>query len=165
MGKFLTQFSGSPTDQKKGIGCQKWDNNVTFTMKGKKIVIRDYVQENADGTDFYKNLENFGNLETTIEFMSKNRAELVQDFKEAISLRNLEDQRLKLLNIWERLPAEIRATFDNDFSNFMTNGAAFFDEQAKIIQEQIKNEELAGEAQPNNGEQTKETQQTQNPTE
>lgn len=161
--KFLTQFTPSPTNAKNNIGVQMWDNDITFEMKGKKIVIRNYVQENAEGTDFYENLENFGNLETTIEFMSKNRAELVHDFNEAISLRNLEDQRNELLKIWEQLPAEIRASFNNDFSIFMTNGASFFDAQAKIIKEQ-ENENLERETQPNNSTETKETKPTETTT-
>lgn len=142
--KFATKYSGTNVDKKKEIGCQKWDPKAFFIMKGKKIIIRDYVQENAEGTDFYKNLEKFGNLETTIEFMSKNRAELIGDFNEAISLKDLEERRLKLLEIFERLPVEIRGQFNNSFQEFMNNGAEFFDEQAKILNQEIKNETKPG---------------------
>lgn len=143
--KFLTNFSTSPT--KVGYGKQKWDDKAFFIMKGKKIIIKDYVQENAEGTDFYKNLEKFGNLETTIEYMSKNRAELVENFEEAVKLQDIEDRRLELLNIWERLPIEIRDSFNNDFSNFMNNGSKFFDAQAKILENEIEQQR---KAQPNN---------------
>lgn len=157
--KFLTPFSNSPT--KVGYGMQKWDNKAFFIMKGKKIIIRDYVQENAEGTDFYKNLEKFGNLETTIEFMSKNRAELVEDFNEAVSLQNIEDRRLELLNIWERLPVKIRAQFNNDFSNFMNNGSAFFEEQAQILEKEINAKK---QNKVDNKQQVQETKPTENTT-
>lgn len=152
--KFLTTFSQSPT--KVGYGKQKWDDKAYFIMKGKKIIIKDYVQENAEGTDFYTNLEKFGNLETTIEFMSKNRAELVENFTEAVKLQDIEDRRIELLNIWERLPIEIRDSFNNDFSSFMTNGAKFFDEQAKILETEIANSNQR-QTEPNNKSENKET--------
>lgn len=157
--KFLTTFSQSPT--KVGYGKQKWDDKAFFIMKGKKIIIKDYVQENAEGTDFYQNLEKFGNLETTIEFMSKNRAELVEDFTEAVSLQDIEDRRLELLNIWERLPIEIRDSFNNDFSSFMTNGAKFFDEQAKILETEIEQQR---QTQSNDSPKTEETKPTEDGT-
>lgn len=133
--KFRNQFSASPTQ--KGLGMQIFNNKITFKMKGKDIVIRDYVQENADGTDFYKNLERFGNLQTTIEFMSVNRAELIEDFTEFTSRKNIEDKRNNLQDLFYRLPAEIRAKeFHNNFNEFEMKGQDFFEKQNKIIQEQ-----------------------------
>lgn len=160
--KFLTTFSQSPT--KVGYGKQKWDDKAFFIMKGKKIIIKDYVQENAEGTDFYTNLEKFGNLETTIEFMSKNRAELVENFQEAVSLQDIEDRRLELLNIWERLPIEIRDSFNNDFSNFMNNGSRFFEEQSKILEKEIEQQRQTQSNDSTKAEETKPTEDGTTPT-
>lgn len=136
MSKYITHS----TEEKYKRFSQKWNPKEFFVMKGKRIIIKDYVQENAEGTDFYENLEKFGNLETTIEFMSKNRAEINENFEKALSLKDIEDRRIQILEIWNTLPPKLRDIFNNDFSNFMTNGANYFDTQEKIFQEQIKNE-------------------------
>ena len=83
--KFLTPFSGSPTSA--DIGSQTFDQEESAPFDGgKPIAIRDYVAENAEGTDFYTNLKKFGNLEDTIDFMARKRAEIIEDFDEAVSL-------------------------------------------------------------------------------
>lgn len=158
--KFRNQFSVSPTQ--KGLGMQAFNNKITFRMKGKDIVIRDYVQENADGTDFYKNLERFGNLQTTIEFMSVNRAELIEDFTDFTSRKDIEDKRNNLQDLFYRLPPEIRAKeFHNNFNEFEMKGQEFFEKQQKIIQEQkAKNEEQQRKAAANNKQQTQEANTT-----
>lgn len=139
--------------------AQTFDQDVTFKRKGKEIKIKDFVQENAVGTDFYENLEKFGNKETVLEFMNVNRAELVGDFTEAQSLVSLEERRNKTKEIWNRMPAEIRGQFDNKFQNFMDNGQEFFDKQAKILamqkqiyEQQKQQQQQQQQQQPKQGE-------------
>lgn len=144
MTKFLTQFNYDK-EKPKDTGKQAFDEKVTFRMKGKDIVIKDYVQENAVGTTFYENLELYGNIESTAQAMAVYREELIGDFTEATSLVDLEQRRIRIKQIWENLPAEIRSKkFGNNFQNFMNNGNKFIDEQQQILNMEIaKNERQA----------------------
>lgn len=134
--KFRTQYNYEDL-RKKDEGKQTFDQKVTFRMKGKDIVIRDYVQENAVGTTFYENLEIYGNIPSTTEAMAVYREELIGDFTQATSLIDLEERRNKLKTIWENLPAEIRSKrFANKFQNFMNDGNKFVEEQTILFNQE-----------------------------
>lgn len=163
--KFLTAFD------EYDLKGQTFDQKATFRMKGKDIIIKDYVQENAIGTDFYKNLEIYGNAETTAKAMSVYREELIGDFSEATSLIDLENRRNKLKIIWDNLPAEIRSKeFKNKFQNFMNDGAKFVEHQASILEmENLRRQQnvtqSTTEITDNNTVQNQQTNQAQGTTE
>lgn len=106
---------------------KKWNKKATFVMKGKKIVIQDYINENATGLNFYENLERLGSVESTIKYMRRNGEEIYGDFSKAITLENLEQQRNALMNVWNQLPYTEREKFGYSFEEFMTNGKEYME--------------------------------------
>ena len=117
---------------------QKFDPNISFIKYGKPIKIYDYIQEQAEDCNIYKNLEKYGSIENAISIMSRIRPQIIADFEECMDLRSIEDKRVAINNIWEQLPVEEKAKFDNNFSTFIDNGYVHYTNELKTIQEKIK---------------------------
>ena len=111
------------TPERKPI---KWNKKATWIMKGKEMVIQDYINENATGLSFYENLERLGSVESTIKYMQRNGEAIYGDFSKAITLENLEQQRNALKEVWKQLPYDERIKFGNSFEKFTMNGADYF---------------------------------------
>lgn len=110
---------------------QKFNEKATWIRQGKKVVIQDYINENATGLNFYENLERLGSVENTISYMKHNGQEIYGDFTNAISLENMEKKRIELMNVWKRLPYDVRESFGNNFEIFCTNGKNYFENLKK----------------------------------
>lgn len=117
---------------------QKFNQDITFIKYGKEIKIYDFIQENANDVNIYKNLEKYGSIENAITIMSKVRPQIIADFEKAEDLRSLEDKRILLEKAFYTLPTEIRNKFDNNLSNFIDNGYQFLKDITKPTEKPIE---------------------------
>lgn len=112
---------------------QKFDKDICFIKYGKPIKIYDFIQENSEDCNIYKNLEKYGSIENALSIMNKIRPQIIADFEETMDLRSIEDKRIAINNIWEQLPVEEKAKFDNNFSTFIDNGYQHYTKELEIL--------------------------------
>lgn len=132
---------------------QKFNQKITFKKYGKEICIHDFIQEDKDAVDIYTNLEIYGSVKP----VKVNVTEIVQDLTGAHDLRSLEEQRKKIIEIWENLPLKEREKFNNNVSNFIDNGYDYFLNLEKQIIE--KQKETTQEQNQNKGEEEENEQE------
>lgn len=125
---------------------QKFDKDICFVKYGKPIKIYDFIQEGAEDCNIYKNLEKYGSIENVITKMSKLRPQIVADFEETMDLRSIEDKRIAINNIWEQLPIEEKAKFNNNFSDFVDNGYKHYTDEISKIKGHIEKANAAAKA-------------------
>lgn len=117
---------------------QKFDKDICFIKYGKPIKIYDFIQENANETNIYKNLEKYGSLENALQIMNRIRPQIMGDFEKLEDLRSISEKKIQFENIWNQLPVEEKAKFNNNISDFMDNGYKYYTEQ---IQKEIEKQQ------------------------
>ena len=117
---------------------QKFNKDITFIKYGKPIKIYDFIQESANETDIYKNLEKYGSIENALAIMNRIRPQIMGDFEKLEDLRSIEEKRIQVENIWNQLPVEMKDKFNNNISDFMDNGYKFFKEMEQAEIEKIQ---------------------------
>lgn len=122
--------------------AQKFDNNEYFIKYGKKIRIQDYINESADEVNIDTILKKYGAIPKE---NIQQEEEIITDMTQIKDLRNLEDQRNKIKEIFYNLPTEIRKQFKNNVYEFEQNGLNFFkqkhEEKIRKYQEAIKQQQ------------------------
>lgn len=109
--------------------AQNYDRKkIMITKAGKTYNLYDSIQAAREDTEIYPTLEKYGNLETMGD--KKNTQMIYADISEALDLRGLYNQDLKLKEIFENLPAKERNQFGNDFYNFKENGLQVYEKKA-----------------------------------
>lgn len=131
-----------PNTQHKASQSFDKDKNV-FVKNGEEINIYDYIQENKTDTSIYEVLEKYG----CIDKIELNREELYVDFEEMQDMRDLAEKDKKATELWEKLPFDVRNSFNNDRYNFMQNGMSWLENFKKNLnpkmekQNEVKNNE------------------------
>lgn len=103
--------------------AQKFDKDEYFIKYGKKIKIQDYINESADEVNIDTILKKYGSIPKE---NIQQEEEIITDMTQIKDLRNLEDQRNKVKEIFYNLPTEIRKQFKNNVYEFEQNGLNFF---------------------------------------
>lgn len=114
----------------RNISRQNFDREEKIEIKGQKVKIVDFIQE-EESNDIYYNLEKYGCLDR----LSLNKEQLYADFNEYISLRDIQDKIVKADNMWSSLPLDIREKFNNDKNLFANTGLDWLKDE---IQKEIK---------------------------
>lgn len=108
------------------------NENPVITKKGKKINLRDYVNEGFEVADLATNLKKFGSIEN----IKKEEAFLMLD-NELLDgdMRDLLDLQIKAKNIYNQLSLDERRNLS--LNNFINNFQAFKN-QKETEKEQVK---------------------------
>lgn len=132
MGNFVKPYSESAETSTKF--AQKYDRKtITITKGGKTYNLYDSIQAAREDTEIYPTLEKYGNL----QIMEVNPNIVYADISEALDLRGLYNQDLKLQEIFENLPAKEKKEFNNDFYQFKEHGLKYYEDKAKAEIEEI----------------------------
>lgn len=105
---------------------QLFNREETVEIKGHKVKIVDYIQE-AESNDIYYNLEKYGCLDR----ITVDKQKLYGEFKEFISLRDIQDKMVKAENMWNTLPLDIREKFNNNMAEFASQGEEWLKNEIK----------------------------------
>lgn len=119
-------------DEKMRIRKSKsFDPKKIFIKKaGKVINVYDSIQAANVDTDIYKTLEKYGSIEPMNKY--NEHSQLNEQFCEYMSLMDLHEQRLKAQDMWNALPAGVRAIFHNDQLEFLQRGQQWAQEQIAL---------------------------------
>ena len=122
------------------------NENPVITKKGKKINLRDYVNEGFEMADLATNLKKFGSIEN----IKKEEAFLMLD-NELLDgdMRDLLDLQIKARNVYNQLSLEDRRNLTEN--NFINNFREFKNQKEKQ-KEQIKVNTTDTKINNNNGE-------------
>lgn len=133
MASFVKPYSESAEKSMKF--AQEYDRKtITITKGGKTYNLYDSIQAAREDTEIYPTLEKYGNLQR----MENNPNLIYADISEALDLRGLYNQDIRLQEIFENLPTEERKQFNNDFYQFKEFGLKHYEEKAKAEIEEIK---------------------------
>lgn len=126
------------------------DENPVITKKGKKINLREYVNEGFEMADLATNLKKFGSIEN----IKKEEAFLMLD-NELLDgdMRDLLDLQVKAKNVYDKLSLEERRnlSLNNFINNFQT-----FKNQKETEKEQINTNNNTNNTNNNNNSEVKE---------
>ena len=129
---------------------QSFDKNLKIKKAGIEYNLYDSIQANREDTDIYETLKKYGSIEP----LQRTNQAMYGDFTTFKGLRNLQDQRIELEQLFENLPIETRREFDHNINNFIQNGEEYFTKKIKEetekqkIQTQEKKEEKIEEKEP-----------------
>lgn len=106
---------------------QSFDKNLKIKKAGVEFNLYDSIQANKEDTDIYETLKKYGSIEP----LQRTNQAMYGDFTTFKGLRNLQDQRIELEQLFENLPIEIRREFDHNINNFIQNGEEYFTRKIK----------------------------------
>ena len=108
------------------------DENPVIVKKGKKINLRDYVNEGFEMADLATNLKKFGSIEN----IKKEEAFLMLD-NELLDgdMRDLLDLQIKAKNVYNQLSLDDRRNLS--LNNFINNFQTFKNQQKESEKEQV----------------------------
>lgn len=133
------KFRKIGTIKSSDYGANFDKEKITFLRSGKAVNLYDYIQSQNQDLEVYEVLERTGSLDS----MNKSTQQIYADFTNAMSLRNICDQKVEVNNIFETLPINVKRIFNNDVKNFIENGEKYFTD---IIKEQKKVAEVIKKA-------------------
>lgn len=124
MGEYIKPWD----DKYKSTVSQSWDREkITIKRYGKEINLYDYIQSNKGDSEIEECLKKYG----TLEPIQINNKEVYGEIKEAITLESSLNLEIKLKEIYNNLPAEIKEKFGNNYYNFKDNGLQYFENLVK----------------------------------
>ena len=131
-GEMIFRFMDVYNKQRSQNYRSEVNENPVITKKGKKINLRDYVNEGFETADLATNLKKFGSIEN----IKKEEAFLMLD-NELLDgdMRDLLDLQIKARNVYNQLSLEDRRnlSLNNFVNNFQT-----FKNQKETEKEQVK---------------------------
>jgi TusA-related sulfurtransferase len=130
--KYRTQWSEKKKSEGINIG------EPTITIKGQKINIKEWINENNTDCEIYETLEKYG----IINVRKIDDAEIKKIASE-IGNMNLMEAMEKMKEgerIWINLPLETRKEFNNDVEEFITRGNDWIKEKEKKWNKQQEEE-------------------------
>lgn len=109
---------------------QKFDiKNTTYKKGGKEINIFDEIQANRIDTEIIPTLRKYGNLKP-LEVDYKGLYGTFQD----MNLRDAYEAKQKADEMFEELPKELKAIFNNDPKEFYDKAPKWLEEKIKTMQ-------------------------------
>lgn len=115
----------------KKFPTQKYGNEK-IKRNGEEIDLRDFLNENSEGTTVYETLENYGSIKHHKRPDISEIAENIQGLDD----RSITEKIRELEKNWTMLPREIREQFNNDVKLFIDTG----NDWAKNVVEQKQKE-------------------------
>lgn len=136
----------------KGSQGQKFDRKtITIKRYGKEVNLYDLIQENKGDSDIEECLKKYG----TLQPITLNIPETYGEIKETLTLADSLNLDIKLKEIYDSLPTEVKDEFGNNFYNFKDNGLEYFEKGMKKYEEQRNNNAPVPTDETSTGEQTK----------
>lgn len=126
MTKFLKPFEVD-TEEHSNKFTQTFDLKETVERAGKTYVRYDEIQANREDTEIYPTLEKYGN----IQVMERPANEKYIDMSNALDLRNLYEQEIKLKEMFENLPLKERREFNMNFYEWKQRGLEYYEKKAE----------------------------------
>lgn len=99
--------------------------NITLTKAGQTFNVYDKIQEAREDTEIYPTLEKYG----CIPQDKLDAGKAYADFTAFKELREMKDQQIAAMNMWNALPLETRKHFQNDIHLFAKDGEKFLREK------------------------------------
>lgn len=133
---------------------QTFDRDEEITVKGEKVKITEWINA-EEPNDIYYQLDKYGCLDK----ITTDKKALYADFKELVTLRDLQDIQVKANNMWAKLPIDIREKFNHDVNQFASQGLDWLKgeigKEQKLLDEinkptNIKNAEPSNSQNPKN---------------
>lgn len=110
---------------------QEFDyKTITFKRKGVDVNIYDFIQAGREDTEILPTLRKYGNLEP----MKTDYKAMYGDFQKLMDLRNVYEIKQKADDLWDQLPAEVKAEFNNDAKEFAENGLEWLNKKIQTAQ-------------------------------
>lgn len=113
---------------KRDFKPKAFDPDRTIIRGGKKFVVRQLIQESRSDTEIYPTLEKYGTLENAMEHMKKNLNKIYADFGAVTTLKDTMDQQIQAQQLWNDLPFQVRAHFNNNIHTFLKEGEKYLKE-------------------------------------
>lgn len=114
-------------------------DTISIIKAGKRINVYDMIQANNVDTDIYKVAAKYGMVNREMEcaqtYMQHNAVQLAEELQEYTDLRGVMDRQIKAKQLWEGLPLELRAKFNNDIYQFMDNGPKWIQNEIQRLQQ------------------------------
>lgn len=98
---------------------------IVLTKAGKTFNVYDAIQEAREDTELYPTLEKYG----CIPQEKLEPGKVYADFTAFKELREMKDQQIAAMNMWNALPLETRKHFQNDIHLFAKEGEKFLREK------------------------------------
>ena len=113
-------------------------DTITITMSGKTYNMYDSIQEAREDTEIYPTLEKYGCLDPIMV----NKEQMYLDLRGwKTDARSLTEMTMKADEMWNKLPHDIKAKFENNRDIFMRDGE-------KWLKSEIEKEKPAEVATP-----------------
>lgn len=138
MEKFLKPYEVDTQEHSSKFG-QTFDLKETVTRAGQTYVRYDEIQANREDTEIYPTLEKYGNLQV----MERPANEKYIDMSNALELRDLFEQEIKLKEMFESLPLEERREFNMNYYEWKEKGLEYYEKKAAKEIETIQKQRLA----------------------
>lgn len=118
---FKTQWSQKK--ESKGIDL----GEPTIEIKGAKIKVRDWINENNTDCEIYETLEKYGII--NVRKMNDEELKAIASEIGNMNLMEAMDRLKEGEKIWKDLPLEMRKEFNNDVEEFIKNGEKWVKEK------------------------------------
>lgn len=126
-----TKFFRNPFDKHTREDYQQsFDRTkITYVKCGKEINIYDEIQANRTDTEIIPTLRKYGNLKPLeVDYQG-----MYGEF-EKMDLRDVYELKEKAENMYDQLPAEIKAQFNDDPREFLEKAPKWLEEKIKTLQ-------------------------------
>jgi len=125
---------GSPYDRNQSKGQDIGTPEIT--IKGKKIKVKDWINEGADEAGLYATLEKYGTINVTKTVEDEIYGE-IENMDLLTATKKLEEGE----KIWKELPLEIRREFGHDKKRFIDEGQEWAKRKTKENKEAYEKEQ------------------------